>query len=150
MTATMTQQELDSKTIYEIVPTSKMFVASYGRPLSVAKVQRIARAFDERAIGTVYLSLRNNGEYAILDGQHRVAAANLKGIYELPARVFIDLSYEDEAALYVKFATVNKQTSLDRWRARVIAKEPKVQDITDLLQSIGLTVSYSGQADGTI
>lgn len=146
----MTQQELDSKTLFEVVPTSKTFVAKYGRPLAVAKVQRIARAFDERAIGTVYLSLRNNGKYAILDGQHRIAAANLKGIRELPARVFIDLTYEEEAELYVKFATVNKQSSLDRWKARVEAQEPKVKDITDLLDSIGLSVSYSGQSEGTL
>lgn len=149
----MTRQDiltyLDQHTIYALVDTSKMFVAKYSRPLQVAKVQAMARQFDERAIGTILLSLRTGEEkYAILDGQHRIAAANLKGIRQLPARVFIDLSYEDEAALYVRFATVNQQSPLDRFKARVEAKDPLALDILEILQSTGgLYISYSGQHD---
>lgn len=139
---------MDSNTLFETVPTNKMFVAKYGRPLMVAKVQAMARQFDKDAVGTVYLSLRNTGDYAILDGQHRVAAANLKGIHELPARVFIDLTYAQEAALYVKFATVNQQSPLDKFKARVEARDATALDILEVLDSCGgLFISYSGSVD---
>lgn len=137
----------DKDTIFDIVPTDKMFVGSYGRPLMISKVQQLARTFDPNAIGTIYLSLRRDGQFAILDGQHRIAASRLKGLVELPARVFIDLTYEQEAALYVKFATVNKQTSLDKFRARIEAKESLAVDIQDLLAQHNLFVSYGGQVD---
>lgn len=150
MLSYMSEQDVLNNTLFDTVQTSKMFVARYGRPLLVAKVQTMARNFDLNAIGTVYLSMRSNDSYAILDGQHRVAAANLKGIHELPSRVFIDLSYEEEAALYVKFATVNKQTSLDRFKARVEAKELLALDIVDLLSSLNLQIAYSGPAGGGI
>lgn len=141
---------IDGNTLFEVVPTSKMFVAKYGRPLMVAKVQGMTRQFDRNALGTVYLSLRSDGEYAILDGQHRIAAANLKGVHELPARVFIDLSYEEEAALYVKFATVNPQTPMDKFKARLEAKEPIAMDIVEVLDSVGGLRVGLGQTDHTI
>lgn len=147
---TLDDTYIDSNTIFEVVSTSKMFVAKYGRPLMVAKVQSMARQFDRNAIGTVYLSLRSDGEYAILDGQHRIAAANLKGVHELPARVFIDLSYEEEAALYVKFATVNPQTPMDKFKARLEAKEPIAMDIVEVLDSVGGLRVGLGQTDHTI
>lgn len=148
MTNQLDQQYIEQNTVFEVVPTSKMFVAKYGRPLVVAKVQTMVRLFDKNGIGTIYLSLRSDGQYAILDGQHRVAAANLKGLYELPSLVFIDLTYEEEAALYVKFATVNQQSSLDKFKARVEAREPTALDIVDLLDSCGsLYIAYNGPAD---
>jgi hypothetical protein len=145
-----TRKYLSESTIAEIVDTNLCFVPKYGRPLSVPKIQRLARSFQLEAIGTVYLSLRSDGQYAILDGQHRIAAARLRGHTKLPALVFIDLSYEQEAALYVKFATVNQQTSLDKFRARIEAHEPMALDIVDVLESIGLHISYSGQVEGGI
>lgn len=147
---TLDDRYIDQNTIYEIVSTDKTFVAKYGRPLVVAKVQAMARQFDERAIGTVYLSLRPDGMYAILDGQHRIATANLKGVRQVPARVFIDLSYEEEAALYVKFATVNQQSPMDKFRARLEAKEPLALDIVDVLYSVGGLHVGIGQQDHTI
>lgn len=143
-------EQISSQTLFDTIPICKMFVAKYGRPLVVARVQQIVRSFDEKAIGTIYLSIRADGNYAILDGQHRIAAANLKGLTTLSSRVFIDLTYEQEAALYVKFATVNKQTSLDRFKARVEAREPLALDILDILNSTNLTISYSGQSAGTL
>lgn len=145
-----THSYLTENTIAEIVDTSNTFVPKYGRPLSVPKVQRLARSFELEAIGTLYLSLRSDGQYAILDGQHRIAAARLRGHTKLPALVFIDLSYEQEAALYFKFATVNQQTSLDKFRARLEANEPLAKDIEDILNSLGLHVSFSGQAEGGV
>lgn len=150
---TQIQTFLSNNTIAEMVDTVDCFVPKFGRPLSVPKVQRLARSFELEAVGTLYLSLRsstspNGGHYAILDGQHRIAAARLRGITKLPALVFIDLTYEQEAALYVKFATVNQQTSLDKFRARVEAQEPQALDILEVLNSIGgLYISYSGQDD---
>ena len=151
---TITDQELDSliksRTDIDTVPIDSMLVPKYGRELSISKVQRLVRNFDIDAIGIPFLSLHSSGEYAIIDGQHRIAAARMKGFHTLKCLVFIDITYEQEASLYVKFATVNKQTARDRFKAKVEARDLIAVDIVDLCEQIGLVVSTNGQIVGGI
>jgi len=119
------------QTRFAWVPLGAMFSAPYERPLSQPKVDRILKAWDLRAVGVLYLSERvtpgsEDHAFAILDGRHRQAAAEQHGVASLPALIYQGLTYADEATLYVAFATVNRQTALDRFRARVEAGDPTV------------------------
>ena len=132
--------EIREQTIFERVPVGLMFVDRYGRPVNPGRLRRLRADFDPRAIGTVYLSLRDDGRYALLDGQHRRIVAVERGLETLPSRVFIDLTYEQEAALYRKFADYLPQTPADRFRARLEERDPSALVICSVVESFGLHV----------
>lgn len=135
-TAVVIPDDVASNTIFDMVPLDSMFVAPYGRPFSQRKVDGLLKNWFLPSVGVLYLSFRyDSNNYALLDGQHRKVAAEQKGITKLPARIYIDLSYEQEADLYVRFATVNKQTALDRFRARIEAKEEHATTIRAIVRS---------------
>lgn len=145
-----THPEVRSQTMLDWVPIRKMFVDSYGRPLNQRKVNIMLRDFDFNALGTILLSYRPNDTYATLDGHHRKATAEQKGYTHMAARIYIDLTYEEEAALYNAFATVNRQTSLDRFRARLEAQEKEAMAIRGTLQRVGMDIALNGPAVGRV
>ena len=143
--------DLDRDTIGEWVPVGSMFVAPYGRPVSQAKINNLLRAgFDLEKVGVILVSLRDDGRYAILDGNHRVQAARQVGITAMPCRVFLDKTYREEAELYNAFATVNKQTALDRFRARLEAGELAATEIDGMLRRHGMRVAIHGPGVGAV
>lgn len=132
-------QAFRTRTQFQWVPTSQMRAAPYARPISPTKVQGLRRAWDIRAVGTLYLAHApaTAGEpetYNILDGSHRKAAAEAEGFFTLPALVYTGLSYPEEAQLYVQFATVNRQTALDRFRARLQAHDQQALEIEGIIR----------------
>lgn len=134
-------QALHEQTTYAWVPLGSMFAAPYERPLSEAKVEHLLAHWDPRAVGVLYLAervaeLSDIRSYAILDGRHRKEAAARQGFSVLPALIYTGLSYEDEAALYVLFATVHQQTALDRFRARLEAGDPVATRIQTIAQDV--------------
>jgi hypothetical protein len=135
--------EVERKTLFEWVPIEKMFVAGYGRPLDQARVSRLRQHWNPDAVGMVFLSLRDDGRYAVLDGHHRASAARAQGMTMLPARVYIDLTYAQEAELFLSFANNKQQSALDRFRARVEAREPAAADILRIVRGQGLKIQPS-------
>lgn len=138
------------QTLLDWVPIEKMFIAAYGRPLSQKKVQKMFEKFDPNALGVILLSFRPNDTYAVLDGQHRIALAMQAGMTVLAARIYIDLTYEEEAKLYNDFATINQQSALDKFRAKLEAKDTTALDIQRILNHHGLEVATSGPALGKV
>jgi PII-like signaling protein len=65
----------------------------------LSNIRKIARNFDWAKFSPVMLSRRENGQYAIIDGQHRSHAAALCGVTEVPA-VVSELTIEQEAAAF--------------------------------------------------
>lgn len=132
----------DDNTILEWVPLTKVFAdPSYTRPLKSWQVAQIREGWDVGYVGAIYVSLRDDGRYALLDGHHRVAGARLEKVETLPARVYMDLTLEEEAQYYLHFAAVNRQTAMDRFRARLTAQEPAALAINEVLKSHGLKVA---------
>ena len=121
------------------VPIEKMFVAQYGRQLSDTKIAKLRKRWDPKKVGTLLLSYRHEIDmFAVLDGQHRMIAAMEEGMVELPSRVYLDLTYEQEADLYVGFATVNPQTAYDRLVAMYEAGDQMARSIKAILDYHGL------------
>lgn len=143
--------ELDRQTIAEYVPIVEMFVDKYTRPVGEAQINRMIRSgFDPDKLGDIMLSLRSDGRYAIIDGNHRVQIARKVGITKMFARVFIDKTYEQEADLFVAFNTVNRPSALDRFRARLQMNELQAVEIQGILQQRGLFVAINGAALGSV
>lgn len=128
------------------VPCEQMFIAvrdekgGYARPLNERRAAKLAADFDPRAVGLLLLSMRNDGRYAIIDGQHRREAAMRNGINALDAYVYIDLTVEDEARLYRKFGDYLRQTARDRWFAAIAEKQPEALTIQRMLAEFNLRI----------
>lgn len=142
--------EVKNGTFFEHdVPIDKMFVhyrslgSGYARPLRPNRVKKLASKWDRQAAGVLLLSMRADGTFAIIDGQHRREAAILIGLKTLDALVYIDLSLEDEARLYRKFGDYLKQTALDRYHAGVIEGDQASLEIKRILSYRDLYVPDS-------
>lgn len=142
---------IERETIAEWVPISKLFVDRYGRPVSDHAINKMMRGgFKPNSLGTIMLSLREDGRYAILDGNHRTQYARKWGVLRMHARVFIDKTYEEEAALFADFNSTNRPTALDRFRARLEAGDEIAHDIQRILARHSLTIGIDGQGHGTV
>lgn len=128
---------------------------SYQRVLDVPRVRRIGDTWDRRLAGILEVSDRGENHtprYAVLDGQHRWAAA--KYLTEPPilvANVHEGLSLADEAALFDKLNRQRKQiTTWDHWRARRTAGDQLVSSIEKTVTKHGLRISEQSGTDGVI
>jgi hypothetical protein len=137
--------DLDEFTFLERVPIKLMFLAPYQRPIGSTQIGRMLRqGFDPRKLGIVTLSLREDGRYAIVDGSHRRYIAVQHGYNDMLARVFIDLTYEEEARLFEALNTIKAPTALDRFRARIEYEEETALDIAAALAEVQLRIGSGG------
>lgn len=127
---------------------------TYQRPLDTRRARSMAAAWDRRLAGIVEVSDRGEDEtprYAIIDGQHRWAAAQL--LTDPPllvANVHEGLNIGQEAALFDKLNRQRKQpTPWDHWRARKAAGDRQVLAIDACVRRHGLEVA-EGVRDGHI
>lgn len=139
---------IDDETFLERVSTDKMFTAPYSRPLSTAQLGRMAReGYSARKAGIITLSMRGDGRFAVVDGNHRRHLAAASGVREMLSRVFIDLSYAEEAELFEALNTIKPPTAIDRFKSRLERGERVALDIRDRLAVHGLHVSIVSGRD---
>jgi len=126
---------------------SKLFAdPAYQRELDDARVQRMAKAYDPALVGVLEVSARDDGRFALVDGQHRWAMLRLAhpGRDRAPVvcNVHTGLTPESEARLFYEIdAKRRRLTGFDRWNARRGAGDPKVLDIERVAAGHGLEVT---------
>lgn len=139
-------------TLEECVPVNLMFAdMAYSRPLNRMFVVRLARGWDRAKAGVVYLSLRPDGRYAIIDGCHRVEACRIAEGDDavLPALVYIDLSPVQEAALWDAFNRDRRRPrQVDVFRARLVAGDDIATAIVRAVERAGLRFDLDGRQHG--
>lgn len=125
----------------------------YQRPIAKRKVRKIAAEFDPDALGSIYVSERDDGTFVVLDGHHRVVAVRDELGWtdqKVPCHVYHGLSLEDEARLFRKFNELRtRPRPIDLYRAKVVEGDPAALDIEKLLKSRGLVVN-TGLAPNTV
>lgn len=108
----------------------------YQRPLSGNRVDRISSDWSYIACGCITVALRGagSGEYYVIDGQHRVAAAERAGLPDLPCLVFETKNHIDEAQGFLDTNTSRKAMStVDRYRALLVVNDPGALKLKALL-----------------
>lgn len=145
-------KELTVKTNYQVVSVDELRIGKYQRSVKMQKVKLMAKDFDKNLLGTITVSSRD-GRLYVIDGQHRVVLARIKGLKDLMALVYEGLTYEEEAEYFNKLNGANgEQTRLvraDIFNANVEAKEETSVKIKEIIEGLGLKISKAS-ADNTI
>ena len=139
---------MTAETLRDDVRVGDIFLDdAYGRGCVPAHLARLIREWDRTRVGAVYLSLRPDGSLACLDGWHRVCAARTVEGEDttLPARVYIDLTVQEEAGLFTSFNKDRKALKPgELFRSRLACGEPEAIAIDTIVRSAGLRVSLDG------
>lgn len=147
----MKPDRLQKETIDAVVPIGQMVIdETYQRHVNDAFVRKLAAKWHPDSAGSIILNLRDDGQYAVLDGQHRVRAAALAGQIELPAHCFIGKSREEEARLFVELNTKINVQSMDRFRANLKAGNIPEKNIRRALQEVGLDIQLAGRSPNRV
>lgn len=122
---------------------------TYQRPLDAGRARKIADTWDRRLAGILEVSDRGDTtpRYAVVDGQHRWAAAQHAGIAFMVANVHTGLSVADEAKLFDRLNRERRRiTTWDHWNARKAAGDADVASIETAVAAVGLTVDTAARA----
>lgn len=133
----------EQHTTFEWVPLERMFVDRYGRELSEHKLKDMVSNWNLREAGALYVSLRDDGRYATLDGGHRCAAGRQLGLKRLPSLVYHDLNYQQETLLYRAFNHKRlNMSALGLFKAALEGADPMAIDINAVVETQGLCISF--------
>lgn len=105
----------------------------YQRVLNRRKVEDIRSEFDEDACGALVLSLRRNGDAAIVDGQHLIQAMVLEGVTEAFADIYEGITVARESRIRRIQNDRRPDTSLEKFKADLAAEGTKGGPITELV-----------------
>jgi hypothetical protein len=136
---------------YKLVRTDSINVdARYQRNVSIPKVKKIMKTFDMNLFGMLLISKRSNGEYYLIDGQHRHSAAKRLSIKFVPCNIMDGLTVEKEAAFFVELNTNRFQTnSIDRMKAKLISGDEDAKRIQDILLDNGIYLNLTKKGGKT-
>ena len=121
--------------------------SSYQRTLdteaSMALVRAIAQHWNWDLCQPLVVARRVDGALFVIDGQHRLAAARMRGdIAQLPAVVVQYASAADEAASFVHLNQQRRPlTKIDLFKAAVASGDSEAQQIVAALAEAGLTIA---------
>lgn len=136
--------------IADNVPTERVSCDyTYARPLTQKRIASLnKKQWDPRRAGVLYMSMRDDGTYYTIDGQGRMFLAIKFKIPTVPARVYIDLTVQDEAELYLAFNRDRVATEpIDDFMARLVMNEPSAIAIQSIVTALGLTIAKGSGAN---
>ena len=132
------------KKTFAWIPVDKIRIdRTYQRPVAQYQVDNIVNNLKEELLGTIAVSLRSDGFYYALDGQHRYFAVLKKGMAVMYAEVFENLNIEEEAATYVgRNKDTRRPEALDIFRAELVTKNPQALEIQKAVTECGLCIDF--------
>lgn len=105
------------------------------------EIEKFSKEFNPLALGTLTISVRENGVWSVVDGQQRLATSRRVGYTEpIPVNFHYGLSKDEEAQLFLALNDRRSVTALSRFKTRVTAQEPAALGISQILQDLGITV----------
>lgn len=118
---------------------------TYQRDLDMGRAKKMAAGWDQRLAGALEVSDRGHTQsprYAVVDGQHRWAAAALTDhATHLVCNVHTGLKVTEEALLFDRLNRERRRiTTWDHWHARRAAADPTVRAITKIVTDLELVI----------
>ena len=135
----------DVEQLIELIPMQNIVTGAYQRNVCARTVAMIVSKFDPAKLGVLVVNHRTDGTYAIIDGQHRLAALRIMGVAQARCIVLEGMTLEEEAD-YFRFQNENKRalTAFDTFNAGVCAKDVHFVTLKYLLEKYGFRVSRVG------
>lgn len=125
----------------------------FNRPVSQRHVDRIVHDFNARAFVVIVAWGRDDGRLVILDGQHRVGAARLRGIPEdakvIPTIIHRGLTLDAAAELFVQLNASKFVGAYDKFHALRTAGHAETVAIDAIVTAHGLRITRA-PGDGCI
>jgi len=104
-------------------------------------IATISSKFDIRNVGLLTVSLREDGFYYIIDGQHRMEAAMLNEVEELDCLIHEGLSIKDEANMFLALNKDRKlPTAIDNFKVAVTAGKELECAVDEILKKHNIVV----------
>lgn len=130
----------------ECVPLERIVTEQYQRILNMKNVAGIVKNFDPAKLGVLVVSHRADGTYAVLDGQHRLAALRRLGYDAANCIVLEGMTIRQEAD-YFRRQNENKQSLRinDTFNASLWAEDAESLRIKELMDKYGFRHGKSGQ-----
>ncbi len=122
---------------------------TYQRDTVPGWVDRLVANWNRNSIGMICVSLRDDGFYYVLDGQHRFAAAVELDIDLLPAEIWHKITVSEEARMFVARNDTRYVKRVDKFLASVEGGEPDQCEILKIVHAAGWEVNR-GSHDGTV
>ena len=144
------KQVLSTATVFEVTP-QECHVEKYGRPCDTKSVKKMVRNWNQLAMEMPllaelsYNSKTGVGQYATINGQHRIKAfSDKRGADQVFTAQVIDegkLSYEERAELYSIINNEQKKPSpIDNFLARIEFKDDTAVTIYEIVKASGVKI----------
>lgn len=128
------------------IPADQLVVdEEYQRDVNWRWVSEIADSFDPDLLDPLVVSDRGNGEYAVVDGQHRLLAIRRMGYADqnVPCMIRRAMSVEEEAHIFASQKNRKRLTRFDLHKADLRAGDPTAVAVDQAIREFGYTVSKS-------
>lgn len=124
--------------------------SKYQRDFDAKWARKLIKEYDENKVNQIILSAHVDGKYSVIDGQHTIIATRArKGEHALlSAKVFFDLSEQEESELFYSYNTERKQLKPnDKVKARYAMGEPLVVNYFDTLDEVCMPYEITKSGD---
>lgn len=110
----------------------------YQRPLNAQWARWLAENWDDRMLGVLTVSEREDGSFWLLEGQHRSAALVSLGVGDrkVACIAFKNLSLKEEADIYLGRNTAKQQTTLALYHAKLAMSDPAALEIRRVVSDV--------------
>lgn len=102
----------------------------------------LANKFDPQLLGILTLNMRNDGSYAVINGQHRRAAGQIAGYNEfaVTCHVYRGLTLAEEAKLFLALNNNRNVAAIDMFVVGVLEGNETSVGVSRVLQEFGIEV----------
>ncbi len=106
-------------------------------------IRRIAKNFLWSRFSPVFVAPVEGGKFAIIDGQHRVHAAAMCGVEQVPCQI-VQMTFEEQASSFAAVnGTVTKVTTWQVYKAALAAGLPWAVEATKVAENGGCRLMTS-------
>jgi hypothetical protein len=126
---------------------------TYQRKMNDSKRLRIASAFNWAAFGVLIVARRPDGSLWVIDGQHRLAAAQSRSDIEMVPVIIFDFKGEvaDEAT---DFLIANRDRrpldGIESFRALLVSGDPIAVQVNEMLERSGKVIAKNAHTANSI
>lgn len=136
---------------YRMVKLSEILVDPlYQRELNQSKVEKILKHWNYDLVNAPKLSLRADGRFYVINGQHTVAALKIHEGEDTPilCKVYRGLTWEEEKDLFIQQNGITSDpTTFEKLRAEFNGGNVEIRDMVEAAAEAGVQVTFETKGE---